>query len=113
MFGKTETKPDLLIFAVYDVKAENYRDPMFARQHWDIVRDYESMIRANTKDIIVTNAEDFQVFQIGTYERATGKINSTAPKHVINLHEVKASLLNKMNAEQQNGQIIPMNPSGH
>lgn len=90
------TMPDAQYFAFYDTKVKLYRNPMLANSEWEIIRDYQSLCqnpKAGELPDIITNAEDFQLFRIGTYSRVTGQITPCIPEHVVNLHELKSTYL--------------------
>lgn len=93
MFGRnsTENQSDLEIFAIYDTKAKAYKPPAFAKNRHIAVRDLTNVMRDNPKHELFLNAEDFQVFKLGSYSFQSGKIEAHPPEHVANLHEIKAS----------------------
>lgn len=95
MFKKETSKPDMEYFAIYDSKVGIYRDPILALNEWSIIRDYERVCRSEQgkENELVTNAEDFQLFRIGSYTRATALLTACTPTHVVSFHEVKAKLL--------------------
>ena len=41
----------------------------------------------------LVNAEDFQIFRIGSYDRKTGCILSQQPEHICNLHDLRVLAL--------------------
>lgn len=94
MFGKKETLPDSEYFALYDAKTDSYNLPMLATNKFDMVRQVENLMKdpAQAQNTYVTNAEDFQLFKIGTYDKKTGTIKGHIPEHIANLHEIRASL---------------------
>jgi hypothetical protein len=94
---KTTETPTYFIFAIFDTKANSYRDALNAQSEWDLLRDYEKMCRdeKGQQSDLVNNAEDFQLFSIGAYYKTTGSIVGWLPRHVANLHQVKASVLRK------------------
>lgn len=96
MFGKNEQPADAKFFIIYDAKIGGYRkNPIMADDAVDAIRSYESIVRNNPDDQLVSNAEDFQLFSIGQYSRKSGEIQSWKPVHIANLHEIKAAVLNK------------------
>lgn len=111
MFGhkRNDEKPDLQIFVVYDTKAETYQNPILVKDKWDLIRDFESMCRTKGDSTLVTNAEDFQIYKIGSYFSSQGKLVPTHPEHVCNLHEVKSSVLTRL----QTAGLQPVQDSGH
>lgn len=94
MFGKNDQKPDFEYFAIYDSKADFYREPMLAINRHDMVRLIQSLMSdpAQQRNQLVTNSEDFAIFKVGDYTKKTGLIRGHNPEHVANLHELKASI---------------------
>lgn len=99
MWKKEKTKPDLEIYVIFDSKVGIYKDPMFSINEWSIIRDYERLVRDEKArdNELVSNAEDFQLFRIGTYSRQTAEIVATTPVHVVNFHEVKSKVISDLN----------------
>jgi len=96
MFGKKEQQdPDTLFITIFDTKAGNYRQPIQVENKYDAIRSYETLVRKNPDDQLVTNAEDFQIYLIGSYSKKTGTIESHQPEHFANLHEIKSAVLRR------------------
>ncbi|WNK13276.1 MAG: nonstructural protein [Microvirus sp.] len=98
MFGKKpENKPDVHLFSIYDTKVGVYSMPTEAMNEHDIVRQFTNLFedgrQAQTKYFV--NAEDFQIFRIGYFDRHGGEIISQKPEHIANLHELKTLALQK------------------
>lgn len=96
MFGqnKNEKVKDFQLFSIYDSKAGFYRKPMLAETEFDIMREYQGMcLNPQQSDVIVTNAEDFQVFRVGWFNKKEGLMVGQSPEHVFNLHELKTAAL--------------------
>jgi len=112
MFGnkRNNEKPDLQVFAVYDTKAETYQNPILVKNEWDLIRDYESMCKSDQKSLLVSNAEDFQIFRIGSYFNSGARLVPTQPEHICNLHEVKSSVIAR---SQKYPELQPVQDSGH
>lgn len=103
MFGQKKQDPDLEYFTIYDAKVGFYRIPMTALNRFDMLRQIESLFQdPNQKsNELFTYAEDFQLFKIGDYSKKTGQISPHTPEHIANLHEIKTSVLHKIQAENQ------------
>lgn len=101
MFGQknnNEKIKDFQVFTIFDTKAGFYRKPMIAENEFDIMREYQSMcLNPQLTDVIVTNAEDFQVFRIGWFNKKEGLMVGNEPEHVFNLHELKYAALKAKN----------------
>ena len=87
MFGtnKDAQDPDTLFITIFDTKAGNFRQPIQVENKYDAIRSYETLVRKNPDDQLVTNAEDFQLFMIGSYSKKTGTI----------LYEIKSAVLRR------------------
>ena len=98
MFQKKQQDPDFRYFTILDTKTNSYRDPVQAVNHLDLIRQLEALMTdpERQKDLYVSNAEDFQLFEIGSYSRKTGLIEAQQPKHVINLIEIKTSATHRI-----------------
>lgn len=96
MFGKkNEQKPDLEMYVIYDTKVGSYENPFFGQNKEGLMREILNHMRKDASDPncqnkYYLNAEDFQVFKIGSYFRSSGEITPQAPEHLINMHELKA-----------------------
>lgn len=92
MFNKkNERAPDLEVFTIYDSKVGAYDIPSFAINRHDLVRQVINMFKdprqSNNKFLL--NAEDYQIFKIGSYDKATGCLTTCNPEHIANVHELK------------------------
>lgn len=90
-FQKKE-QVDLEIFAIYDSITNSYRNPIFAPNHLDLQRAFINQMKDQNQadNQFFTNAEDFSIFRIGTYDRKTGNIQLTNKERVAYMHELKA-----------------------
>lgn len=90
---KKEKQADLEYFTIYDSKVGVYREPMLAINRHDILRQIDGLFRdpAQTRNQLLTNAEDFSLFKCGEYCKRTGQITPTTLEHIANLHEIKAA----------------------
>lgn len=92
MFGqKTKHQADLMIFTIFDNKTGSYEIPFFAVNHLDLQRQIINMFRdpGQKNNKFLVNAEDFQIFRLGSYDRKTGVILSGEMEHVCNLHDLR------------------------
>lgn len=91
---KPKKQTDLEFFTIYDSKTESYREPMLAINRLDMIRSLEGLFRdvRQEKNPLVTNSEDFSLFKVGSYDRKTGQLEPSNHEHIINLHELRASL---------------------
>lgn len=104
MFERKNRTHDTEIFVVYDSKTESYRDPLFAINELDVVREFQNAFedpQASSKNAYFKNSEDFSLFKIGTYTRKTGMIESQKPTHVVSFHELKSTALRRLAQNSQ------------
>lgn len=102
MFSKkSQQEPDLEFFTVYDSKSKTYREPFPAPNKEVLLRDFNNAFRKaarevgtekETNNVYYTNAEDYSVFSIGTFDFSTGQITSKNLEHVINLHDIRSMI---------------------
>lgn len=106
MFGKKDKEtltPDSQIFAIYDSKTESYGEPIFGLNGPDMIRRISNAFlkrEQQESNPHWLNAEDFSLFQIGEYDKSSGKIvGQTIPTHVANFHELRSMIERKQQAE--------------
>ncbi|WNK14458.1 MAG: nonstructural protein [Microvirus sp.] len=95
MFKPKVRETDYEYFTIYDSKTESYREPMLAVNQHDMLRQIDGLFRdpAQERNQLLTNAEDFSVYKIGTFTKKTGLITSVQPpEHIANLHEIRAAV---------------------
>lgn len=99
---------DFQYFVIYDTKTNHYHNPAPAINQFDAMRQLESLMKdpKEASNHIVSNAEDFQLFKVGSYDRKSGIIKAHQPEHVVNLHEIKAAVLNKAQPVQRDAMEI-------
>lgn len=92
MFGKTsKLQVDMEIFTIYDSKVEAYELPTFAVNGHDLCRQIINMFTdpAQARNKFLVNAEDYIIFKIGEYNKATGVITPTKPESIALMHELR------------------------
>lgn len=93
MFGK-ENKEDsaLQIYTVYDSKGKIYDLPALALNKNSLLRDVINMLKdpRQLRNKYLTNAEDYSIFNIGSFSKTTGEITAQKPEHVANMHDLRA-----------------------
>lgn len=93
MFGKNKThQSDLELFTVYDSKSQSYREPVQAPNKDVLLREILNLFKnpSEARNILLTNAEDYSLWRIGTFDKKSGKIESSNPEHIANLHDLRA-----------------------
>jgi len=92
MFGsKAKHQADLEVFTIFDTKTGSYEIPTFAINHLDLQRQIINMFKdpQQRQNKFLVNAEDYQIFRIGTYDRKTGQIQTIILEHVCNMHDLR------------------------
>lgn len=104
MFGKKESTADLEVFSIYDTKVGAYGVPQFAPNALSLIREYESQFAdmQQHKSMLATHSEDYVLFKIGEFTKRTGKIEACTPTSIIGFHEIRTSVLSRVNAGLQN-----------
>lgn len=75
---------ELKSFAIYDVKAALYLQPMFFRRRQEAERSF-ALAANNPESDFFKYAEDYSLFELGTYDEASGIMTSlVAPLLVVN-----------------------------
>lgn len=64
--------------AVRDSKTALFDRPFFVRHTGDALREWD-IVRKDPNTKFGKNPEDFQIFQIGTYDDETGKMETIQP----------------------------------
>ena len=96
MFGqKVKHQADLEIFTIFDTKTGSYEVPNLAVNHLDLQRQIINMFKdpSQRNNKFLVNAEDFQIFRIGSYDRKTGCIQTQQLEHICNLHDLRVLAL--------------------
>lgn len=72
----------LKMVAVFDKKTALYDPPFSVRHTGDAIRQWD-IVRADKETKFGKNPEDFDLFEIGTYDDESGKLsNHTPPLHL-------------------------------
>lgn len=92
MFGKKDSQPDYEMFAIYDTKVDSYDMPLYGMNQHDIIREITNRFtdQQRNENKYYRNAEDYQLFKIGSYTKKSGALITQNPEHVANLHELKS-----------------------
>lgn len=74
---------ELKMYSVRDAKGETYSPPFLAKTPGEAERMFNNEVH-NEKSQISKYPEDFDLYQLGTYDDVTGKIKPLdAPQHVV------------------------------
>lgn len=69
----------LPVIAVFDKKLGVYERPFVVRMSGEAIREWD-IVRKDTNTKIGKNPEDFDLFQIGTYDDELGTLENAQPK---------------------------------
>ena len=70
------------LIAVYDKKTSLYENPFVVRHNGEAIREWDH-VRKDPNTKFGKNPEDFDLFQIGTYDSELGRIeNNNPPTHL-------------------------------
>lgn len=77
------------VFSIWDSKAEVYSQPHFIRTKGEAIRSLTEAV--NQQDHSFSkHAEDYSLFEIGTWDDTTGElIPHEAKQHIVSLHELR------------------------
>lgn len=91
-FPKPVKQIDFALFTIYDSKTQFYDRPLFAANKQTMIRDMLNFLRdpENRNNKLNVNAEDYSIFEIGTYDKSTGMLTPQNLEHVANLHDLRA-----------------------
>ena len=79
------------IYAIYDVKAETYSQPIFMVNEKVLLRDCYTMLRQDTA--YAAHPEDYSIYHLGLYEDTSGQIDlNSEPKFLYKFIELKNQL---------------------
>lgn len=95
----------LLVFAVYDSKAAAYNAPMFLATKGLALRAFSDACAAPDSPL-VKHAEDYSLFEIGSYDPNSGLLKAiTPPVHVVNASAVVTLLQPKAQESMLSGML--------
>lgn len=80
---------ELKMYSIRDAKGEIFNPPFYKKTHGEAERDFHQLCK-DEKSMPAQYPEDYDLYFIGTYDDATGKINSLdTPQHVVKAITVK------------------------
>lgn len=86
------------IFTLHDTKSGVYREPTYAPNQHVLIRDIVDQMKIAKerernpevqKNMIFANSEDYSIYKIGSFDAATGQIESQPPEHIVKLIDLK------------------------
>ena len=69
---------ELSVCAIYDKKTGLFDQPMTVRHNGDMIRQWD-IVRKDAQTKFGKNPEDFDLYQIATYDDATGNLTALQP----------------------------------
>jgi hypothetical protein len=80
----------LQVFAIYDAASEAYMQPYFNQTIGAAIRSFSDAVNDNST-MLGKHAEDFTLFQIGSFDDTAGVLEGMTPKRIVSALEVKLS----------------------
>jgi len=94
VFGRSQSvkESSLRFFTIFDSKAQIYTKPLVAPNKETIVRELLNMMRdpSQANNMYLLNAEDYSLFDCGSFDSSTGLMSAGNLEHVANLHDLRA-----------------------
>ncbi|WNK14549.1 MAG: nonstructural protein [Microvirus sp.] len=80
----------LKIYAIRDIKTASYANPMFEVTDGGMIRNLSDAVNSNEKgNNLYHHSDDFELFQLGTYDTETGLIEGQQPRSIITATQLK------------------------
>lgn len=79
------------LFGIKDVVAQAFINLTPSKSLELIKRELSNVVNTPSKNLLFTNVEDFQLFQLGSYDEETGDITKDQ-KFLLNLSELKINV---------------------
>lgn len=89
------------MFCIYDRKSEAYHPPGCAHSAGHALRNYSDVFR-NPATVFCTHPDDFQIYEIGTFDDATGVTTCIKPHLICTGTELKAEYNKDVNTLKGN-----------
>jgi len=81
------------VFAARDAAAKLYGQPFFSVSEQTAIREFGAAVRSpgtpDAPNTLHTHAEDFILYELGTFDDETGSFDSHAPRQVARAVELK------------------------
>lgn len=79
------------LYCIYDSKAQFYHPPRYFYTDEEAIRTYAYNVNTPSEnDMLHSNAEDFILFRVGSFDEKTGKLEPEAlPISIVSLHSLK------------------------
>lgn len=66
------------VFAILDTKANAYGTPFFVQSVGLAIRAFSDLVH-DERSTVARHPDDFRLYELGTFDDATGKLESTPP----------------------------------
>lgn len=77
----------MIIFSVYDKKAEYFMQPMFSRNAAQMIRDLSDVV-ADSSSVLSKHPHDFALYQLGFFDADSGAIHDVDKIKIGNISEI-------------------------
>lgn len=88
------------IFAIKDSKAGAFLRPFFVPNEAVAIRAVSEAFYDESSDFY-RHATDYDLYELGEYDDISGKLDTQPPAHVVSLTELKFSIENKVNTNDE------------
>jgi hypothetical protein len=80
----------LQIFSVYDLKTQQFGNPMFMISKGQVIRSFgDEVNKKDPNNQLNTHPEDFVLYHLGDYETSTGTFTTAQPAQVALARDLK------------------------
>ena len=76
---------DKRLFSIKDTKAQYYYPPQIYRNRGEAIRALTNSVNDPQHGLFNKNAEDFSLFEIGSWDEITGSVTVKDKEHVVDL----------------------------
>jgi len=75
----------LLVFSVYDAKAEAFMRPFFAPTRGLAIRSFRDGVNAGGEEPLAKHPEDYTLYEVGSFDEGSGELVSLEPRFSLGL----------------------------
>lgn len=86
--AENSTGRDLVMFSIWDSKAEAYMQPFFAMNVAVAVRMWQEACQDEGSQFW-RHSEDYTLFRVGSFDQAKGTVSEETPISIARAHELK------------------------
>jgi len=80
----------LKLYSIRDIQTNQYGNPMTLVSNGQAIRTFSTEVNREDKtNMMYTNPEDFELYQVGEFETETGIITATQPEQIATAKNLK------------------------